>query len=171
MYFEENQRFPLWVLLLVCVVFLIPVVAFVFPLEAFNLFDFKNPSLFASLFGLVLILAIMSMRLRTRIDTEGISVKFSPFINRQIHWSDVESVELLKYPFYVGKGFRLSYKYGRVYNTAGNKGLFLRLKNGEKMLIGTQKAEELQTLLQTLHQKRYVNLNTSNLMTYTPSHA
>ncbi len=40
-------------------------------------------------------------------------------------------------------GIWLFTKYGTVYNTRGNKGLALELKNGKKFLIGTQKMEEL----------------------------
>jgi hypothetical protein len=62
----------------------------------------------------------------------------------------VASIEVRKYsPIkeYGGWGFRYGFKNGKAYNISGNMGLQLILKNGDRILIGTQKPEELETYL------------------------
>lgn len=87
-----------------------------------------------------------SMRLRTRIDGEGIQMRYTPFINRKYKWSEIQSVEVLQYGF-VGYGIRYGSKHGIVYNVNGNKGLAIKLKSGKQFVIGTQRPEELQGFL------------------------
>lgn len=45
-------------------------------------------------------------------------------------------------------GIRFGSKYGTAYNMKGNYGLAIKLKNGQKFLIGTQKVEELGQFLE-----------------------
>lgn len=87
-----------------------------------------------------------SMRLRTRIDGEGIQMRYTPFIKRKYKWSEIQSVEVLQYGF-VGYGIRYGSKHGIVYNVNGNKGLAIKLKSGKQFVIGTQRPEELQVFL------------------------
>lgn len=54
---------------------------------------------------------------------------------------------LVNYGFVGGWGIRLGTKYGTVYNTKGNKGLFILLNNGKKYCIGTQKEDELREII------------------------
>lgn len=53
-------------------------------------------------------------------------------------------MKVINYGFVGGWGIRLWTKYGTVYNVSGNKGLFIKLKNGKTMVIGTQKSQELE---------------------------
>lgn len=84
--------------------------------------------------------------LKTEINDKGIYITFKPFTNRLITWNEIKEAEVIKYSF-VGYGWRLSLKYGKVYNIKGNKGLFVQLKNKKKVLIGTQKEIEMRTAL------------------------
>jgi len=88
-----------------------------------------------------------SMKLETGINNEMIKIRFFPFVNKTIIWNDVKSAEVLKYGFVGGWGIRLGTKYGTVYNISGDKGLALELKNGKKILIGTQREEELRKVI------------------------
>lgn len=73
-------------------------------------------------------------------------------LNR-IPFSDIETMDLIKYGF-VGYGYRISVKYGTVYNVGGNKGLQIRRRSGEKILIGTAKENELSEALLRLERRK-----------------
>ncbi len=89
------------------------------------------------------------MRLQTEIDREEIRVRFVPFFKKIIPWAEVVSAEVKDYGFIGGWGIRISTKYGRAYNVKGSKGLVLTLKNGKKVLVGTQKEAELRAVVKT----------------------
>ena len=57
---------------------------------------------------------------------------------------------MINYGFVGGWGIRLFTDYGTVYNTRGNKGLALKLQNGKRLVIGTQREDELKSVIQKL---------------------
>ena len=85
----------------------------------------------------------------TEINKDGIKMRFIPFVKKEIKWSEVETAKIVNYGF-VGYGIRLGSKYGTVYNINGRKGLALKLKNGKKFVIGTQKETELNNLIKKM---------------------
>jgi hypothetical protein len=85
--------------------------------------------------------------LKTEINAETIHFRFFPFVRKTIPWQDVKSAEVLNYGFVGGWGIRLWTSYGTVYNVRGKMGLALELNNGKKLLIGTQKPDELAAFL------------------------
>lgn len=106
-------------------------------------------------FALFTYLFIMA-RLRTRLSNQSVEFKFVPFLHRKYDWSEIESAEVIDYGFVGGWGIRIGTKYGTVYNVAGKMGLQLHLKNGKRLVIGTQKPEEIQKWLES---KRDTELN------------
>jgi hypothetical protein len=94
------------------------------------------------------------LELKTEINKYEITIKFSPFTNKRYKWNEIKSVELINYGFVGGWGIRLWTKYGTVYNVKGNKGLFIQLQNGKKLLIGTQKEEELRKVIQRIQESK-----------------
>jgi len=105
---------------------------------------------------LIVLLLILSIKLKTRIDEKGIYYQFFPFhFNlKLISWKEIEKCYIGKYngpTEYGGWGFRVSYfrKNRKAFTTKGNQGLQLKLTNGKKILIGTQKKSELQRVLNT----------------------
>lgn len=107
-------------------------------------------------FALAVVFFFILMRLETVITTTEIHVRFYPFLKKQIAWAEVEQSFVRTYkPLweYGGWGIRLSPKHGKAYNIAGNKGLQLVLKNGEKILIGTQKEGELETVINKIRKQ------------------
>jgi len=98
-------------------------------------------------FMLVFLFFFWKMQLITEITNEHIDMKFFPFSNKTITWSEVESAEVINYGFVGGWGVRIGTKYGTVYNTSGKIGLAIKLKSGKKICIGTQKGEELKSIL------------------------
>ena len=91
------------------------------------------------------------IRLTTLVEPDKISYGWnipSGDLN-EIKISDIEHCRIVEYKF-VGYGFRLSHKYGMIYNVIGNKGLQITKKSGGKVLIGTNNAEELQKVIDQL---------------------
>lgn len=103
---------------------------------------------------LLIILLIFFSHLDTKIKTDGIHIRFSPFHLKWRHypWSKLKKVYVRRYaPLteYGGWGIRLgmAIKRGRAFNVSGNKGIQLIFKNDKKLLIGTQKPEKVKKML------------------------
>ena len=106
------------------------------------------------------VLFIRMMTLHTRIDDKGIHYRFTPFQGKQylIVWNDISKVYVRKYNAiteYGGWGFRgyIFKSGGKAFNVMGNKGIQIVLKNGKKMLIGTQKEVEAERILNVYKSK------------------
>ncbi|MEM7109999.1 MAG: hypothetical protein AAF519_17360, partial [Bacteroidota bacterium] len=108
-----------------------------------------------SILGLLTILGlsrvVVSAKLETRIDTRSIQYRFIPIIRtwKTVDLADLKKLYIRKYtPFrYGGWGYFTDGKENVVLNARGNIGLQLVFKNNKRLLIGTQKAPELQKLL------------------------
>lgn len=104
------------------------------------------------LLGYILIFWLINhICLFTRINSDGISVRFRPFHSKYVnfYWHDIESYEIIKYnPIGDFGGWGISSgKKGKAYNVSGNIGLLIVLKSKKKILIGTQKKEEMEKFL------------------------
>jgi len=104
----------------------------------------------------VITIIMFSIRLDTYVDREGIRYRFFPFhfSSKIFKWDDVSKAYIRKYnPIleYGGWGIRWGvFGKGNAYNVAGNMGLQLELKNGKKLLFGTQKADDLDRVIEQL---------------------
>ena len=156
--FSERQKFTQWWIVLILIglvsLALYGVIQQVFLGVPFG----NNPApdwvLIALLTGMVLTAVFfMSIALKTKIDDSGVEIKFWPFINRNIDWEDVERVEVIDYGFIGGWGMRYSSEHGWVYATSGSEGVRLILKSGKRLVLGTQKKQELETFLQSKPKK------------------
>jgi hypothetical protein len=109
-------------------------------------------------FGIGILLPVLfwQMKLTTRITAEGIYVRFFPFHFKEkfFAWDTLSASYVRTYsPLmeYGGWGIKYSFKgNGLVYNTSGNVGLQLYFKEGDPILIGTQKGEEIKQVLAAL---------------------
>ena len=152
MIFIEKQRFSqwwLWLLLFLVVSNLVR--------EFLNGTVEEKQALFFSALTLTLTSVLFGiMKLETLIDTNGISVRFFPFHLKKKHfnWDQLESCSIRTYKpviEYGGWGIRKTFSgKGTAYNVKGKVGLQLVFKSGDRLLIGTQKAEELNEVLKTL---------------------
>ena len=106
--------------------------------------------------GILLPLLFWQMRLITRITEEGIYVRFIPFHFKEkfFPWETITASYVRTYsPLKEYGGWGIKYGFngqGLVYNVAGNVGLQLQFKEGEAILIGTQKGEEIKQVLVAL---------------------
>ena len=100
-----------------------------------------------TLFLAFLLFALIATTLETRVTNEGVSFRWKPFQRKAklFCWNDITKAEIIYYGF-VGYGLRIT-SHGLVYTAGGNTGLRLVLKSGRKIIIGTQKPEELEEFL------------------------
>jgi hypothetical protein len=117
-----------------------------------------------SLSGLIIILLVgllfLKLKLKTRVDEKGIYYKYFPFhlSYKIITWESISKCYMRKYDGiseFGGWGIKFSFRKnkGKSFTTKGNIGLQIELKNGKKILIGTQKKEELERVLKTYQHK------------------
>lgn len=93
------------------------------------------------------------MSLNTDINNNGIKMHFVPFVKKQVKWEEVKSLNVVNYGFVGGWGIRFGSSYGTIYNVKGKIGLAIELNNGKKFLIGTQKPEEMQQIVNRYFKK------------------
>ena len=88
-------------------------------------------------------------RLITEVRDDGVYVRYPPFVRKwEIYkWADLAEIEVRQYkPIreYGGWGWRFGlFLKGRAYNISGNQGLQLVTHASKRLLIGTQRSEEL----------------------------
>jgi len=149
--FKEEQKFTQWWLwLLLIVLAAIPFFGIYKQIILGEVFGNKPMSdtglIIAAIISSAVLILFWLSKLETEIDQNGIRIKFFPLVNRVVSWEEVKSAQVLNYGF-VGYGIRIATAYGTVYNTKGNIGLAIELKNGKKLLVGTQKKEELSEIV------------------------
>jgi len=101
----------------------------------------------AVIFGLGLPAFMFMMNLAIEVREDGLYIRFSPFhlSFHKIALEDIKEFQARTYnPIkeYGGWGIRYG-RNGKAYNVRGNRGVQLQLTSGRKLLIGSQKPEEL----------------------------
>lgn len=95
---------------------------------------------------------LASFKLYTKMDFEGVHYHANPFRwkYKTIAWGDIDQIYVRKYSpvlDYGGWGIRYGRK-GWAYTAKGNQGIQIVLKNGKQILVGTQKPEEAERLIE-----------------------
>ena len=86
------------------------------------------------------------VRLVTEVRPGTLSIRLIPFRGRVISTQEIRSADSREYsPMreFGGWGVRLAADGGKAYNAHGNTGVQLVLTDGKRVLVGTQRAEEL----------------------------
>ena len=105
---------------------------------------------------LLLTLLFVFLRLDTAIQKDGIYYRFLPFqlTYKKISWDRISKAFVRQYnPIteYGGWGLRIGlFGKGQAFNVSGNKGLQLVYDNGKKLLLGTQRPQEIEQVLKQL---------------------
>jgi len=99
-----------------------------------------------------------SARLVTLVRADGLDVRFAPIHRRflRIDLGNVDDVAAVTYaPIrdYGGWGIRFG-REGKAYNVWGNRGVRLTFSDGRKLLIGSQRADELVTAIERVRKPR-----------------
>lgn len=154
--FTESQRFnQWWIWLIVIFACGLPFIIFIQQI-IFEKTIGDNPMsdsavIFSLIIPVLFLLLFYAMQLKTEITRDTLSFRFVPFVKRTIPWKDMETFKVINYGFVGGYGVRLTMKYGTVYNVRGKEGLFVKLKNGKTFIIGTQKPEELEKIINQIN--------------------
>ena len=116
------------------------------------------PPIFISL---SVILVIYFIDMRTRIDEEGVYIKYFPFHlkGRIWKWSEIESLNATHYePLteFGGWGIRRSFNGNKCYSTKGNFAFKIRMNNKD-ILIGTQRKEDALQITRSVDEMRLTN--------------
>ena len=159
--YNKTKRFTqIWIFVLTGTITILLISGFIYQELTHRMFG-NNPlshnDFIVSISNMIIIdLLFYLVHLSTKIDSNGISFHFFPLHlkYRVYNWDEIETVYLRKYDpvsDYGGWGIRYSFKEGMAFTTVGNIGLQIVLKNGKKVLIGTQKNGEIKTLFAKLH--------------------
>ncbi len=161
--FEENQKFRqkwIWVLLVFCCGLVYVLFGWAIIQQIIIGKPWGSPGKQMSNMGLIifsiifytlvtgLIIIFVKSNLKTIITKNYIHLKFSPFHLKgvKITKDEITSYEVKEYhPIkeFGGWGIRFRTKGKKAYNVSGNKGLELKFKNSNSLLVGTQKAKEI----------------------------
>jgi hypothetical protein len=161
--FSERQKFKQWWLWLILFgingLFLFGVFKQVIGGQQFGNNPMSNAGLLIAT-GLTILLTLLfiNFRLDTQIKMDGIYIRFFPFHIKFKHyaWESLTKSYVRSYSAiaeYGGWGLRLGL-FGKetAYNVSGSKGLQLEFKKNKKLLIGTNKADELSEALNKIGQ-------------------
>jgi hypothetical protein len=152
-FFREVQRFRQpWLWLLIAVIFGVTVWGFVQQIVLGRPFG-QNPAsdtvvmIIALVFGIAFPVLFLVGNLTVEVRGDGLYYRFLPF-----HWSfrRISAETLAKYEVqtyrpirdYGGWGIRYG-RGGKAYNVSGDRGVMMELSDGSRLLIGSQKPEEL----------------------------
>ena len=150
-YYRESQKFPTFLWLILAPVSLLMTGG------AFQQLILKrpfgdNPMPDGWMFAIWLVFAVLLpvffffLELRTEVRSDGVHARFYPLPSfGAIHYEDIEKVYVRDFrPImeYGGWGLRFS-RHGTAYIMRGKTGVQFELKNGKKILIGSQSANEL----------------------------
>ena len=97
------------------------------------------------MFSFLFMVFFYTLKLNTQVTGEGIQIKTLYVVSRLIRFDDIASAEDVQYrPIrdYGGWGIRFG-RNGMAYNMSGDRGVVLKLKNGKRILIGSQRSAEL----------------------------
>jgi len=160
--FREEQKFATWLCWLVYLSMGLAVLISVFALKK----ELSGQSsqetweiLLAVIVGIGVPIAVavlfLLLKLETEVRSDGLYVRYLPF---HIHFkrfdpedfSECYARQYRPITEYGGWGIRYSLRKGKAYNTSGNKGVQLVFKDGKKLLIGSQKAEELEQAIRSI---------------------
>ncbi|HUT30209.1 MAG TPA: DUF6141 family protein [Sedimentisphaerales bacterium] len=158
--FREVQSFGLWIRLFSVASMLFGVVIMLYAKATSG--SLNEPLSILLTGGLALLLLGLAVlffvvRLETEVRRDGLYFRFFPI---HIHYKKLRAGELVdcyarQYrPIreYGGWGIRCGLKGGRAYNVKGNRGVQLVLDDGRRLLIGSQKPDQLAEAITSLRQ-------------------
>lgn len=109
----------------------------------------------AKVVGLLAVAVLLwTFRLETVVRRAGLYIRCTPFHRRWRQFAAQELSECYARTYrpileYGGWGIRWGWK-GRAYNVSGHEGVQLVLKNGKRLLVGSQRSHELETAVRSI---------------------
>jgi len=167
-YYKEEQRFRQWWLMAIIGLSAVSMLI-IFSYGFYQQFYLGEPwgdepmsdrmlllvGTFTMVFTFFICWGVLFAKLETKIKQKTIYYRFIPFVWswKKIRLNELDHFEVRKYKpvaEYGGWGYRYSFNKGKALNVSGNMGLQLILKNGKKVLLGTQKPKELKKVMQQM---------------------
>ena len=158
-FFREEQQFRLWWQILLITGSTVPtMIIIIYTLIQQNVKGVPvglTPEPLAVLIVALIVLIIslwvyFSLKLEVWITKDGINYRFSPLIykNKVISKEEIQRFEIRQFKAkweYGGRGVRNGFlhRWGKAFIVNGNTGLQLYLKNGKKVLFGTQRSQAI----------------------------
>ena len=96
--------------------------------------------------GVVIVTMVLTATMTTVIDAAGVHVRYFPYLRKTFALEDIVAWTARTYdPMeYGGWGVRgFPGRYGWAYNVSGNRGVEIEFKNGNRLMLGSQRAEDL----------------------------
>jgi hypothetical protein len=161
--FKEEQRFSqTWLIAILAIGIAVPIIVVTKEYAEINT-TMSTREFVLTIVGIVISAAfVFFFQLKTRIDEKGIYYQFLPFHLKMkyINWEEIETANIRTYnPIgeYGGWGIKGGALWnkakGKCVNISGDIGIQLVLKNGKKLLIGTQRKEEASNVLKNYQNK------------------
>jgi hypothetical protein len=151
--FNESQTFRgTWIMYLIL---LLELPTFLVLVVVLSMQEGEKTDVFIGILIVLLVmggtfLLIMNLKLETRIDDQTISYRFFPFFGwRKITKSKLVSADVITYQGltdYGGWGIKGN-KTTKAYSIRGDRGLLLDIGEKKKIMIGTQKSDELEPFI------------------------
>ena len=160
-YFQETQRFPAWVLVLVLVtaglsigVFSIGIYVQLIRGEPWGSNPMSDGAL-AAVGGAFIVLSaaliglFASLRLITEVHADALHVRFAPMRTKRIQLDQIAAAEVRTFrPIRDFGGWGVRYtKQLKAYLASGNRGVQLSMLDGRHLFIGSQRPEEFEAAL------------------------
>lgn len=158
--FQEKQFINRWWLLM----FILAMVVIIVGTAYYSTRDAEEgTAVIASAISLAIIipitLGLLYIRLETKIDNEGISTSFKPFSFTKKHfsWNEIRECYVREYSpvaEFGGWGLRGFGRGWKAYNIYGNKGIQIVTAKGKNFLIGTQRPQAAQEIINKYFQTK-----------------
>lgn len=161
--FIEEQKFTqIWLFLGLAIAFVVVTTPIIKDWDTISQGSFGE--ILSNIGGVLVLLFVFALfnflKLKTRIDEKGVYYQYLPFhfTYRFLPWNMIAKCYVRNYNAifeYGGWGLKFSFtkKRGKSFTVKGAVGLQLELRNGKKILIGTQKKEEIQRTIETYQDK------------------
>jgi hypothetical protein len=114
---------------------------------------------FVVVFGLGFPAFLAVLRLRTEVRGGELRIRLIPFKARIIALNEVETVEVRWYSAmreFGGWGIKMARDGSRAYTATGSSGVQLTLADGRRVLVGSQRSDELEAALRVGMPKRWL---------------
>jgi hypothetical protein len=108
--------------------------------------------LLMALIGVGLPLLFLSTKLVTEVTADQLVIRYRPMTRRNIPLAEIEQATARTYrpvSEYGGWGVKGWSRRNIAYNVSGNRGVQLVLKDGRRVLVGSQRAEELAQVIES----------------------
>jgi hypothetical protein len=138
-YFHEEQRLrDSWLWLIVIVPFVVLLAVVLVPRAP------ASAVAVAFAVGLLVALLLAFARLETTVTPEAVIVSFhGVWPTRRIKLDDIAAFEPMRYTMWDSGGWGVHLGFaGMTYNVSGNEGIHFQLKDGGRVLVGTQRSGE-----------------------------